>query len=588
MCSIIRPLSKILIKHADILYDKKYGKKKSIIYNKNNQPIKIIDDNQKVIDNSHFNHNLTTADYYLSRSLFNYICTILENNKDIKLDINTLKLMLNRNPKLFTLSVEEDYLTRQFNFKRLAVCLKRNETLKKSNIQIDEIYQLLIDTYQIDNESVFPNLINSEQFKENHKKLDDFLETCNSKTFVNITNIIIRKLDENFDRITFIKKKNKENYIENLIISILILYGLCMGTISMVLFQRMYMLLTTFIMLYFYLSLKIYKNDFEFDKKLKIQLGIATVLGFLTQYFFAIYAFFIFAIMIVEMIRNNKQDKIPMYLGYHVLYALIGILLFVPCLKHLLFSDRGLTNLGNTGYFDHLLMYLKHLAYAFNINQNLPLLIGIIFTLFAIGTVYYFVKSKDKFIPCMLVIPSIFYFLIAVKMTSFQELRYIMAVIPFVVLTFFFILDDLITVKYKDIIFAIMAIVIVSIGFISSKPKFLYENYKEILDIANSNSEKSFVYVYDNFFNHMQSVPEMMVYEKTLIINYNNGELDVVVNDESLKNEDSFILSIKSYMDNDTILNELKDKSDFKNIANIYQIENNSEVVGNNYYLVSK
>ena len=375
---------------------------------------------------------------------------------------------------------------------------------------------------------------------------------------------------------------------ENLIIPSLILYGLCMGTISMVLFQRMYMLLTTFIMLYFYLSLKIYKNDFEFDKKLKIQLGIATVLGFLTQYFFAIYAFFIFAIMIVEMIRNNKQDKIPMYLGYHVLYALIGILLFVPCLKHLLFSDRGLTNLGNTGYFDHLLMYLKHLAYAFNINQNLPLLIGIIFTLFAIGTVYYFVKSKDKFIPCMLVIPSIFYFLIAVKMTSFQELRYIMAVIPFVVLTFFFILDDLITVKYKDIIFAIMAIVIVSIGFISSKPKFLYENYKEILDIANSNSEKSFVYVYDNFFNHMQSVPEMMVYEKTLIINYNNGELDVVVNDESLKNEDSFILSIKSYMDNDTILNELKDKSDFKNIANIYQIENNSEVVGNNYYLVSK
>ncbi len=214
-------LIRILIKHADILYDKKYGKKKSIIYNKNNQPIKIIDDNQKVIDNSHFNHNLTTADYYLSRSLFNYICTILENNKDIKLDINTLKLMLNRNPKLFTLSVEEDYLTRQFNFKRLAVCLKRNETLKKSNIQIDEIYQLLIDTYQIDNESVFPNLINSEQFKENHKKLDDFLETCNSKTFVNITNIIIRKLDENFDRITFIKKKNKENYIENLIISIL-------------------------------------------------------------------------------------------------------------------------------------------------------------------------------------------------------------------------------------------------------------------------------------------------------------------------------------------------------------------------------
>lgn len=375
---------------------------------------------------------------------------------------------------------------------------------------------------------------------------------------------------------------------ENLIIPSLILYGLCMGTISMVIFQRMYMLLTTFIMLYFYLSLKIYKNDFEFDKKLKIQLGITTVLGFLTQYFFAIYAFFIFAIMIVEMIRNNKQDKIPKYLGYHALYAIIGIVLFVPCIKHLLFSDRGLSNLGNSGYLDHTLTYLKHLAYAFNINQNSALLIGLIFTLFAIGVIYYFIKSKDKFIPSILIIPSIFYFLIAVKMTSFQELRYIMAVIPFVVLTFFFMLDDLITIKYKDIIFAIIAIVIVSIGFISSKPKFLYENYQEILDIANNNSEKSFVYVYDNFFNHMQSIPEMMIYNKTLIINCKNNELDVVINDESLKNEDSFILSIKSYMDNETILNELKDKSDFKNIESIYQIENNSEVVGNNYYLVSK
>ena len=38
------------------------------------------------------------------------------------------------------------------------------------------------------------------------------------------------------------------------------------------------------------------------------------------------------------------------------------------------------------------------------------------------------------------------------------------------------------------------------------------ENYKNILDIAEENKDKSFVYVYDNFFNHMQSVSEMMIY----------------------------------------------------------------------------
>ncbi|CDB32659.1 unknown [Clostridium sp. CAG:575] len=123
---------------------------------------------------------------------------------------------------------------------------------------------------------------------------------------------------------------------------------------------------------------------------------------------------------------------------------------------------------------------------------------------------------------------------------------------------------------------------------IYSKPKFLYENYQNCLDIANENSEKSFVYVYDNFFNHMQSIPEMMIYEKTLIFNYNNDELRCIVDDENLNNEGSFVLSIKAYMDNDKILNEIKDNSDFKNITLLYEGGNEDGVVNNNYYLVSK
>ena len=61
---------------------------------------------------------------------------------------------------------------------------------------------------------------------------------------------------------------------ENLVIPTLIFYGLSMGTISMVIYQRMYMLLNLFIMLYFYYSLKIYKNDFKIDKKMVYTLGI--------------------------------------------------------------------------------------------------------------------------------------------------------------------------------------------------------------------------------------------------------------------------------------------------------------------------
>jgi len=388
--------------------------------------------------------------------------------------------------------------------------------------------------------------------------------------------------------IKILKLLNKEN----LIFPVLILYGLSMGTISMVIFQRMYMVLTLFILLYFYLNLKLYKNNFLMDKKLIIQLGCTTVFGFLTQYFFAIYAFFIFIIMLIKMINDKKgQSTIQKYVISHIVYAVIGVGLFVPCIKHLLFSDRGITNLGNTGYFSHMFDYIKHLAYAFNINSSNITLIITILVLFVIATIIYCIKSKDKFVALLTTIPSMFYFFIAVKMTSFQELRYVMPMIPFIVLTFFFILDRFITWKYKDLLFIIISAIIVITGLATSKPLFLYENNKQILDIAEENKDKSFVYIYDNFFNHMQSVQEMMIYNKSLIINVNNNdELKYVINDENLKSEGSFILSIKNYMDNDKILSRIKDETEFKNIIELYKAPDglNSNIVNDNIYLVSK
>ena len=97
-----------------------------------------------------------------------------------------------------------------------------------------------------------------------------------------------------------------------------------------------------------------------------------------------------------------------------------------------------------------MLDYIKHLAYAFNINNSSIVLVITIFVLFIIATIFYCIKSKDKFVALLTTIPSLFYLLIAVKMTSFQELRYVMPMIPFIVLTFFFILDRFITWDIKN------------------------------------------------------------------------------------------------------------------------------------------
>ena len=64
--------------------------------------------------------DLEGANRDFSRNLFDYVCMILDANEDIVLDIETLKRLLNRNPKPFTLSVELDYTYRTFKFKKLA------------------------------------------------------------------------------------------------------------------------------------------------------------------------------------------------------------------------------------------------------------------------------------------------------------------------------------------------------------------------------------------------------------------------------------------------------------------------------------
>lgn len=118
-------------------------------------------------------------------------------------------------------TIEDDYIGRTFDFEKLSQILHKNETLKKSNIVIDDIYQLLIETCELHNENVFTNLITSEQYKENHKKIDEILISCNAKLFVQITNIIRNNFDKDFELFSIAKKRNENNFCERLIIELL-------------------------------------------------------------------------------------------------------------------------------------------------------------------------------------------------------------------------------------------------------------------------------------------------------------------------------------------------------------------------------
>ena len=403
-------------------------------------------------------------------------------------------------------------------------------------------------------------------FNGNYNKYTVFI--VNIIAFI-LSLIVISKIISLFDK-------------KHLIYGTIILYGMSMGTISLVLYQRMYMLLTLFILTYFYYNLKMYKNNFELVKKDKIRLSIVTVLGFLTQYFFVMYAMPIFIMMILVMIKRGiPKKKIISYLLLHVILAIIGIALFPPSIYHMLFTNRGISNITNGGFISSLIIYIKHIAYAFSLDHVILYIIALIFL------IIYYLYRNDKFPMLLIIVPTIFFFIVTIFMTSFKEFRYITPIIPFISIMIILIIDCLLKSNNKYL-YIVISIVFISFGFIESHPLFLYRDYKNILEVANKYKDKSFVYVYDNFFNHMQSVPEMMIYKRSIIINDSNDELKYIYDIK----EDSFVISIKSYMDNDRILKDILNNTDYKNISTLYKVHDNNARNGNNVlnniYLISK
>ena len=91
-----------------------------------------------------------------------------------------------------------------------------------------------------------------------------------------------------------------------------------------------------------------------------------------------------------------------------------------------------------------------------------------------------------------------------------------------------------------------MAIVLSLFSFIISKPSYLYVEYEGYKKIAEENSELKFVFVCDTVFNHLKNIEELMIYEESLMILPEN--ISLLINDEKLKNEDEFILSIQKWI----------------------------------------
>ncbi len=375
---------------------------------------------------------------------------------------------------------------------------------------------------------------------------------------------------------------------KELVIPTMILYGASMGCISTVMFQRMYMMVTFFSILYLYFIIKFIKDDFEIKDKFWFILTI--ILGFLTQYYFCIYIVLIFIILSIYLLLTKKYKKWFEFLKLHVISAVIGIVIYPFCIEDIFFSYRGIgsSEAKTKTFLESLQYYGDQLIDLFGLQNIIYLLIiGLIIAVIHKINRKEILKNKLNII--VIFLPIILFIMTISKIAPFlgenYTSRYMMLLFPVISIAILYILTFLFDNKKTIFIIGLSISLLLSInGLFNNTPVYLYEDYEKAMELAKENSDKYFVYVFDNYFTHLSSLPEFNTYKASLILNKNIHDFELL-NNKELNESNEFILCIKNWLNKDEILDLVLEKSGYKNYEVLLELNSDVE---STYYKITK
>lgn len=362
----------------------------------------------------------------------------------------------------------------------------------------------------------------------------------------------------------------------------MVCYGASLGAMSTLLFQRMYMMLTAFSVWYLYYTLKFLQKDFT--KKEKIIYSLIIFCGFLTQYYFCIYCVLLFGMAGFFLGKEKQFKKLKTLFFLHLIPAGLGILFFPASIVHIFFSYRGLGSTSNKSksFFEMLLYFIESLGESIGLST---LLFLILFAILMLILIRKKVRAKN-FI--LLFVPLVLFVLCMAKLSPFlgsdYTSRYIMPMYPILVIAILFMISSMRT----RCLFPIATSCVLALSIfqnITHTPTYLFNDYKEAIQISKTYQDQYFLYVFDNYFTHLKDLPEMMNYQKHKIVNHNIFDFATLKEDKELNKQDSFILCFKGWIDFNPILEEITENTDFKKITFIKGIQ---ETTSSYYYKLSK
>ncbi len=363
-------------------------------------------------------------------------------------------------------------------------------------------------------------------------------------------------------------------------------YGFSLGAVSTVLYIRMYALLTLLSVIALYLNIQLMKkiiNKLDFEKKdFFVFFGIffTYLLGFLTQYYFLIFGFFLSLFVGVFVIFHAGIKKASIYALATILPILVGVGIFPASIEHTIGGGyRGAEAINN----------IKNKSFLIEIGEFLKLLnidtyfIYFAISIFILAVIYSFKNNGIKsffnvscfkrifggslsfgFISYFIVFfVLLFSFLVISKIAAFREPRYIYYLYPLVFIlivpSFYYFASNFI--KIRGLLWVFLFSIILFCSFLSldaSKMKHMFLKEQSVINnLKNKFHVKTIIAVTEKkkWWPVTSSIRFLKEFEYSYLtmpsdiylLDYDFDDSIAVLIDRRLKNHEEILGSFKFY-----------------------------------------
>lgn len=355
-------------------------------------------------------------------------------------------------------------------------------------------------------------------------------------------------------------------------------YSLSAGFLSTAMFLRMYALLTFMVMACCYMHLKIADEDFRLKGKNRRKLVLVVLCGFLTHYYFVLYAIGVALVFCIWMAVKRKWREMAGYVLTLAGTAAAGLCIWPFAIRHVFHGYRGVgsleTLLGGDFYLSKTKLMFDQAAAWILGGHGWGLLLCLCVS---VGLL---VRKRGRDLPVfkglLLFAPIVFYTVTVSQIVPFLDTRYIMCTYPFWYLAVFGTAEVLLREclrKTADnsyiktgVLAAVGALLLgVSCGGWNT-PDHLYPGGQETVEIAENTD---FVFILpDGDWNQSAVDSTILAQCRNVGVTY-LSDMGRLAEDYEYQAGDVLIIAVQQDMDVEAVLAQAKKEFGVEDLAEI-------------------